>query len=49
MKLDEKIITYFESCNSPVDKEGYLCKKVRNLSQALITGVQHLSNFGVLH
>lgn len=29
MKLDEKIITYFESCNSPVDKEGYLYKKVR--------------------
>lgn len=30
MKLDEKIITYFESCNSPVDKEGYLYKKVRH-------------------
>uniref|UniRef100_A0A3Q3VKE4 Sesquipedalian n=1 Tax=Mola mola TaxID=94237 RepID=A0A3Q3VKE4_MOLML len=27
MKLGEKIVTYFESCNSPVDKEGYLCKK----------------------
>ncbi|TKS89842.1 Sesquipedalian-1 [Collichthys lucidus] len=27
MKLDEKIVTYFESCNSPIDKEGYLCKK----------------------
>ncbi|XP_040922343.1 sesquipedalian-1-like [Toxotes jaculatrix] len=27
MKIDEKIVTYFESCNSPVDKEGYLYKK----------------------
>lgn len=27
MKLNEKIVTYFESCNSPVDKEGYLFKK----------------------
>lgn len=27
MKLHEKIVSYFESCNSPVDKEGYLCKK----------------------
>lgn len=31
MKIDEKIlITYFESCKSPVDKEGYLYKKVRH-------------------
>lgn len=27
MKIDEKVLTYFESCNSPVDKEGYLYKK----------------------
>lgn len=28
MKLDEKVVTtYFESCTSPVDKEGYLYKK----------------------
>ncbi|XP_039991136.1 myosin light chain, phosphorylatable, fast skeletal muscle b isoform X2 [Xiphias gladius] len=27
MKIDEKIVTYFESCPSPVDKEGYLYKK----------------------
>ncbi|XP_061564642.1 sesquipedalian-1-like [Cololabis saira] len=27
MKIDEKVLTYFESCNSPVDKEGYLSKK----------------------
>ncbi|XP_059180810.1 sesquipedalian-1-like [Centropristis striata] len=27
MKIDEKVITYFESCTSPVDKEGYLSKK----------------------
>ncbi|XP_034049267.1 sesquipedalian-1-like isoform X2 [Thalassophryne amazonica] len=27
MKIDEKILTHFESCNSPVDKEGYLYKK----------------------
>ncbi|KAF7645322.1 hypothetical protein LDENG_00206650 [Lucifuga dentata] len=27
MKLDEKIVTYFDSCNSPVDKEGFLYKK----------------------
>ncbi|KAM9424988.1 sesquipedalian-1-like isoform 1-T2 [Pholidichthys leucotaenia] len=27
MKIDEKVISYFESCNSPVDKEGYLSKK----------------------
>ncbi|XP_022599006.1 sesquipedalian-1-like [Seriola dumerili] len=27
MKVDEKVVTYFESCNSPVDKEGYLSKK----------------------
>ncbi|XP_074519457.1 sesquipedalian-1-like isoform X2 [Halichoeres trimaculatus] len=27
MKFNEKIVSYFESCNSPVDKEGYLCKK----------------------
>lgn len=29
MKIDEKVVTYFESCNSPVDKEGFLYKKVR--------------------
>lgn len=28
MKLDEKVMSYFESCNSPVDKEGFLYKKV---------------------
>ncbi|XP_008302293.1 sesquipedalian-1-like [Stegastes partitus] len=27
MKIDEKILTYFEACSSPVDKEGYLYKK----------------------
>ncbi|XP_076008290.1 sesquipedalian-1-like [Genypterus blacodes] len=27
MRFDERIVTYFESCNSPVDKEGYLNKK----------------------
>ncbi|KAI4808006.1 hypothetical protein KUCAC02_027769 [Chaenocephalus aceratus] len=27
MKFDEKVISYFESCTSPVDKEGYLSKK----------------------
>ncbi|XP_054913810.1 sesquipedalian-1-like [Poeciliopsis prolifica] len=27
MKIDEKVVNYFESCNSPVDKEGYLSKK----------------------
>ncbi|XP_020495312.1 sesquipedalian-1 [Labrus bergylta] len=27
MKFHEKIVSYFESCNSPVDKEGYLSKK----------------------
>lgn len=27
MKFSEKIVSYFESCNSPVDKEGYLSKK----------------------
>lgn len=27
MKIDEKVVCYFESCNSPVDKEGYLSKK----------------------
>ncbi|CAJ1081105.1 myosin light chain%2C phosphorylatable, fast skeletal muscle b isoform X1 [Xyrichtys novacula] len=27
MKFDEKIVSYFESCNSPVDKKGYLFKK----------------------
>lgn len=27
MKIDEKVVTYFESCASPVDKEGYLQKK----------------------
>ncbi|MEQ2174646.1 hypothetical protein GOODEAATRI_009968 [Goodea atripinnis] len=27
MKLDEKVVSFFESCNSPVDKEGYLSKK----------------------
>ncbi|XP_042363917.1 sesquipedalian-1-like [Plectropomus leopardus] len=27
MKIDEKVLTYFESCTSPVDKEGYLYKK----------------------
>lgn len=29
MKLDEKVISYFESCNSRIDKEGFLYKKVR--------------------
>ena len=28
MKIDEKVLAYFESGNSPVDKEGYLQKKV---------------------
>ncbi|XP_077357777.1 myosin regulatory light chain 2, skeletal muscle isoform X1 [Festucalex cinctus] len=27
MKIDEKVVSYFESSNSPVDKEGYLYKK----------------------
>ncbi|XP_071752053.2 sesquipedalian-1-like isoform X3 [Centroberyx gerrardi] len=27
MKIHGKILTYFQSCNSPVDKEGYLYKK----------------------
>ncbi|XP_078135916.1 sesquipedalian-1-like [Sander vitreus] len=27
MKIDEKIFTFFESCTSQVDKEGYLYKK----------------------
>ncbi|XP_070847000.1 sesquipedalian-1-like [Chaetodon trifascialis] len=27
MKLDGKIVSYFESCNTPIDKEGYLYKK----------------------
>lgn len=37
MKLDEKVISYFESCNSPVDKEGFLYKKVNNLSITIIS------------
>lgn len=28
MKLHEKILTHYLSCTSPVDKEGYLYKKV---------------------
>lgn len=35
MKIDEKVLTYFESCNSPVDKEGYLYKKVRRPGSGL--------------
>ncbi|XP_030631735.1 sesquipedalian-1-like [Chanos chanos] len=27
MKLHRKILNYYLSCSSPVDKEGYLCKK----------------------
>ncbi|XP_061160409.1 sesquipedalian-1-like [Syngnathus typhle] len=27
MKIDEKVVSYFESSNSPVDKAGYLYKK----------------------
>ncbi|XP_061561687.1 sesquipedalian-1-like [Phycodurus eques] len=27
MKIDEKVVSYFESSDSPVDKEGYLFKK----------------------
>ncbi|KAM3860047.1 sesquipedalian-1-like [Diretmus argenteus] len=27
MKIHEKIVTHFQSCNSPVDKEGFLYKK----------------------
>ncbi|KAJ0015946.1 hypothetical protein NQD34_014236 [Periophthalmus magnuspinnatus] len=27
MKIDEKVISYFESSNTPVDKQGYLYKK----------------------
>ncbi|XP_017291288.1 sesquipedalian-1-like isoform X2 [Kryptolebias marmoratus] len=27
MKIDEKVVSYFESCSSPVDKEGFLSKK----------------------
>ncbi|XP_019738925.1 sesquipedalian-1-like [Hippocampus comes] len=27
MKIDEKVVSYLESSNSPVDKEGYLYKK----------------------
>lgn len=29
MKIHEKILTHYLSCTSPVDKEGYLFKKVR--------------------
>lgn len=28
MKLHEKILAHFQSCTSPVDKEGFLYKKV---------------------
>lgn len=28
MKIDDKVMCYFESSNTPVDKEGYLYKKV---------------------
>lgn len=37
MKLHEKILTHFLSCTSPVDKEGYLYKKVYQLGQIQIT------------
>lgn len=33
MKIDEKIFTYFESCTSQVDKEGYLYKKVGHFNE----------------
>ncbi len=29
MKIHGKIVTHYLSCTSPVDKEGYLYKKVR--------------------
>lgn len=32
MKIDEKVVSYLESSNSPVDKEGYLYKKVNYIS-----------------
>ncbi|XP_058477762.1 sesquipedalian-1-like isoform X2 [Solea solea] len=38
MKFDEKILTYFESSKSRVDKEGYLYKKER-ASDRDLTGV----------
>ena len=28
MKIHEKILLHYQSCDSPVDKEGYLYKKV---------------------
>ena len=30
MKVGGKILAYFESCSSPVDKEGILSKKVNH-------------------
>lgn len=31
MKIHRRILTHYLSCTSPVDKEGYLYKKVRRL------------------
>ncbi|KAM9715509.1 sesquipedalian-1-like isoform 2-T2 [Menidia menidia] len=36
MKIDEKVVSYFGLCNSPVDKEGYLSKKDRQADRDLI-------------
>lgn len=50
MKLDEKIVSHYESCNSPVDKEGYLYKKVRHIEQNFIeTEERSYSVFRLLH
>uniref|UniRef100_A0A671YN80 Sesquipedalian n=1 Tax=Sparus aurata TaxID=8175 RepID=A0A671YN80_SPAAU len=33
MKLDEKVVSHYESSDSPVDKEGYLYKKIKTSYQ----------------
>ena len=39
MKIHEKILTHYLSCTSPVDKEGYLFKKVRKITELEIVHV----------
>lgn len=46
MKLHEKIVSYYESCQSPVDKEGYLYKKVRHCGYNVLGNLLFLQPTG---
>ena len=51
MKIHKKILLHYQSCDSPVDKEGYLYKKVNHTSNLidhyLLTSIPNLCSYAL--